>query len=232
MTKIIAVCLLAAAVGAAWVQRNSIAALREKNVELRQQAAEAESAARENRGAPQPVDDQEIQSLTETTKELPKLRNEVRQLRQQKPELDKLQAENRELAAALKAAPKTTARRMTEAEGFVLREKWAHAGFATPEATVQTFFWALANKDLRAWAQCISGKDGLKMEQEIRESADGGAKRMETKFAEVANIQGFRIAERKQIAEDKVELGLQAATGGQMLLMRLQLVDGEWKLTN
>lgn len=232
MTKIIAVCLLVAAVGAVWVQRTSIAALREKNIELRQQAADAESAPRENRGAPQPVNDQEIQSLTEATRELPRLRNEVRQLRQQKPEVDQLRAENGQLAAALKTAPKTTARRMSEAEGFVLREKWTHAGFATPEATVQTFFWALANKDLRAWAQCMSGKDAQKMEQEIRESADGGAKRMEAKFADVANIQGFRISERKQIAADKVELGLQAATGGQMLLMHLQLVDGEWRLSN
>ena len=231
MTKIIAVGLLAAAVGAAWVQRNSIAALREKNIELRQQTG-AENAVRENRGAPPRVDDQEIQSLTEATREVPKLRNEVRQLRQQKPEVDRLRAENVQLAAALKTAPKTTARRMSEAEGFVLREKWTHAGFATPEATVQTFFWALANKDLRAWAQCMTGKDAQKMEQELRESAEGGAKRMETKFAEAANIQGFRISQRKEIAEDKVELGLQAATGGHVMLMQFQLVDGEWKLIN
>src|SRR5687767_7247955 len=116
MTKAIAVCLLAAAVGAAWVQRNSIAALREKNIELRQQA-DAENAARENRRAPPRVDDQEIQSLTEATRELPKLRNEVRQLRQQKPELERLQRENAQLATQISTSANRP--KLAQMEGYL-----------------------------------------------------------------------------------------------------------------
>src|SRR6185503_2215744 len=121
MTKIIAVCLLAAAIGAAWVQRNSIAALREKNIELRRQA-DAENAARENRGAPPRVDDQEIQSLTEATRELPKLRNEVRQLRQQKPEIDRLLSENGQLAAQISSGANRP--KLAQMEGYVAKEQW------------------------------------------------------------------------------------------------------------
>src|SRR5262245_54711836 len=146
MTKIIAVCLLAAALGAAWVQRNSIAALRQTNAAQRQQAVEAQERASANRRAPQQGDDQEIQSLTEATRELPKLRNEVRQLREQKPEIDRLRSENGRLAAQISSGANRP--KLAQMEGYVAKEQWVQAGFATPEATVQSYFWSIANQDI------------------------------------------------------------------------------------
>ena len=220
--------LVAALLTAGW-QRIAISRTRAANETLRQQSVAAASAVVTE---PSQASSHEIAALQEANRDLPKLRNEVRRLRDEKREFERLQTENERLAATLKARPKATAPRMSEAEGFVLREKWTHAGFATPEATVQTFFWALANKDVRAWAHCMSGKDAEKMVQQMQESTDGGATRMERKFAEVAEVQGFRVAEKKQVAEDKVELGLQAAAGGHVMSMRLQLVDGEWRFSN
>src|SRR5687768_16673037 len=66
--KVLAVGVLAAAASAAWVQKNSIGKLRQQNAELRQQA----ELASENRPAtPVPADNDEMQNLTEATRDLP-----------------------------------------------------------------------------------------------------------------------------------------------------------------
>lgn len=229
MTKIIAVCLLAAAVGAAWVQRNSIAALREKNVELRQQAAKAERAARENRGAPQHIDDQEVQSLVEATKELPKLRNEVRQLRQQKPEIDRLRSENGQLAAQISSGANRP--KLAQMEGYVAKEQWAQAGFATPEATIQSFFWAIANQDPAYIVQCMAPKMQREYERQFAgKSPEEQKQALGEGMGPLSRMGGYRIAETEHVSDSKVIIGVEAAAGGHVLKIPLERIGNEWKL--
>jgi hypothetical protein len=117
----------------------------------------------------------------------------------------------------LKAAPKTNASPLSEAEGFVLKGKSFHApAFATPEATVQTFFLGLANKDIAALAECVTGEARKSMEKELQRSVAEG-RQFEDQFEPLAKMQGFRIAEKKQIADDKIELGIQASAGGRVM---------------
>jgi len=217
---------VAVIVTAGW-QRNAISRTRTANETLRQQNA-VPAIVGSGLG---PVATEEIETLQAANADLPKLRNEVRKLREEKRELEKLQTENERLATALKAAPRTSAPPLSEAEGFVLKEKWTRAGFATPEATVQSFFWAVANKDIAALAECAGGEFRKIMEREMQRSIAEG-KSIEDQFEPLAKMQGFRIAEKKQISDDKVELSIQAAAGGRAMPMRLQLVNGEWKLSN
>lgn len=225
--KIVTVCCLLAMVTALVVQRRAIMRTRGVNESLRQQTVAAATTTTE----PIQTSPEEISQLEHANRDLPKLRNEVRTLREEKRELQKVQRENERLAAALKAAPKATAPRMSEAEGFVLKEKWSRAGFATPEATMQTFFWAIANKDVGALAECATGDFGKSMEQEMQRSVAQG-KQFEEHFEPFAKMQGFRIADQKQLSDDKVELSIQAAASGRELLMRLQRIGGEWKLAD
>ena len=179
----------------------------------------------------EPVAIEEIETLQTANADLPKLRNEVRKLREEKRELERLQTENERLAASLKAAPKPSAPPLSEAEGFVLKQTWSRAGFATPEATVQTFFWAIANGDITALAECVTGDARKSMEKEMQRSIAEG-KSIEDQFEPLAKMQGFRIAEKKQLSENKMEISIQAAAGGRAMPMRLQLENGEWKLAN
>ena len=211
---------------AGW-QRNAISRTRTANETLRQQNAVPAIPGSDV----VPVATEEIETLQIANADLPKLRNEVRKLRDDKRELEKLQTENERLAASLKAAPKTSAPPLSEAEGFVLKQTWSKAGFATPEATVQTFFWAIANKDITSLAECVTGDARKSMEEELQRSAAGG-KAFEESFGPFAKMQGFRIAEKKQLSENKVELSIQAAAGGRAMPMRLQLEHGEWKLAD
>jgi hypothetical protein len=219
--------LVTVVVALGW-QRNAISRTQGANEALRQETTIPTVVASD---AVQ-VTAEEIETLQDANRDLPKLRNEVRKLRDDKRELEKLQAENERLAAVLNAAPKASAQPLSEAEGFVLKQTWSKAGFATPEATVQTFFWAIANKDIAAMAECVTGKARKSMEQGIQQSMADGGKSFEEEFAPLAKIQGFRVAEKKQVAEDKIELGIQAAAGGRVMPMRLQLENGEWKLAD
>jgi hypothetical protein len=205
-------------------QRSAISRTRTANETLRQQTAIPTIVASDAAPATE-----EIEALQTANSELPKLRNEVRRLREERREFEKLRMENERLAAALKAGPKTNTPPLSEAEGFVLKEKWTRAGFATPEATLQTFFWAVANKDLSAMAECMTGEARKSMEQELQRSIADSGKGFEEQFEPLSKMQGFRIAEKKQLSDDKVELSIQAAAGGRAMPMRLQLVNGEWK---
>jgi len=211
------------------VQRRAISQTRAANETLRERNATAPAIipAESSHGS-----SEEIEALQTANRDLPKLRNEVRKLREEKRELEKLQTENERLAASLKASPKSSAPPLSEAEGFVLKQTWSKAGFATPEATVQTFFWAIANKDVTALAECVTGDARKSMEEELQRSAAGGGKPFEEHFGPLAKMQGFRIAEKKQLSDDKVELSIQAAAGGRAMPMRLQLANGEWKLAD
>jgi DNA repair exonuclease SbcCD ATPase subunit len=225
--KIFGACVLSAILAILVTQRRAISQTRAANETLRQQNATATATSLTERSQDST---QEIEALQSANRDLPKLRNEVRKLREDKRELEKLQTENERLAAALKAAPKTSAPRMSEAEGFVLKQTWSKAGFATPEATVQTFFWAVANKDFRALAECATGDARKDMEVQMQRIAEGD--QFENQFEPLAQMQGFRIAEKKQISATTVELGIQASAGGRAMPMRLQLVNGEWKLSD
>ena len=225
--KVLGALTLVAMLAFGTLQRSAISRTRTANETLRQQNAVPTTVTSDATLAAT----EEIETLQTANADLPKLRNEVRKLREERRELERLRAETERLAAAMKTAPKTNAPPLSEAEGFVLKQTWSRAGFATPEATVQTFFWAIANKDIGALAECAAGEARKSMEREMQRSIAEG-KSLEDQFEPLAKMQGFRIAEKKQLSADRVELNIQAASGGRAMPMRLQLVDGEWKLAN
>jgi hypothetical protein len=226
LLKPIAGVILIAAVGVGVFQRNSIAKLRGENAQLREQTAPPADDTR----AASPADTAEIQALADATKDLPRLRNEVRQWRQQKPEAERLRRENAELAARLASA--TNRASLAQMEGYVGKDQWTQAGFATPDAAVQSFFWAVANEDLAFLVQCMSPRMRADFEREFQgKTPDEQAAAFRKGIGQFNKLSGYRIAERRQLADDRVELGIQAAAGGQVMPMQLlRSPDGQWQL--
>src|SRR5688500_5658323 len=144
--KILAGCLHVAMVAGLAVHRRAIVQAGAANASLLDQATTTAPVVTEI------IQTDEIVQLEQANRDLPKLRNAVRTLREEKRELDRLASENERLATAIKTTPRSNAPRLSEAEGFVLREKWSNAGFGTPEATVQTFFWAITQRNAKRLA--------------------------------------------------------------------------------
>jgi hypothetical protein len=241
ITIALAVCVLAAFT---W-QRKALSQLRQQNETLLQTKEEAARLALENEDLPKLRAANTSLSTGGDSSDLLRLRNEVRQLRAHRPELDRLRAENERLAAEINSGI-TAPQKLSEMEGFVAKESWSNAGFDTPEATVQTFFWAIREGDVARMAECMPAKERQYL---LRLTGPGNEQERERTLSEFQGLtqgSGFRIVNRAEeqglmtragqsIAEGtpvpvKVTLGLQAAAGGAVIPLQLTREHDGWKV--
>jgi cell division protein FtsB len=228
-TILAAVLLIGLALAFVW-ERGALAEFRQQNESCRAEREEADRLAVENR---------ELRDLraveTRTTGprsergELLRLRNEVRPLRAQKREVEKLRAENQRLADEIKSG-NFAPRKLSEMEGYVAKETWSNAGFATPEATVRTFIWAFSSGNLEQFVQCLPPEDALRLQRHLKGDPEGFRKELFDDANPFRKLNGFRIAERTPVDENNVQLGIQAAAGGEILPLRLRRFGQEWKI--
>jgi hypothetical protein len=147
-------------------QYQALAKLRGENAALRQKADENDQLAAENQRLSQGLAEAKTSArLTgDQLSELMKLRREVQALRGQKQ--DPAQRRNSSTASnsnspsgdsAGAGKPETQLHRMLDAAtvSLVPASSWTNAGTATPEATWQTFRWALKNNDTGTLGQTI-----------------------------------------------------------------------------
>ena len=121
------------------LQKNAVATLRGENQKLQADYAETKTLSREREEAAKLRSDyHEAEELRAANRDLPKLRNEIGQLRRQKADLEALRAENQRLATAPNS--KTPAPSIPI---ILAKESWTNAGMGSPEAALQTFFWAM-----------------------------------------------------------------------------------------
>jgi hypothetical protein len=176
---------------------------------------------------------QEIASLREQTKELPKLRNEISQLRAGRSELAAARAEN---ARLLEAQQTGHVIQRAPPVGFVSRDNLSFTGYATPEATLQSFFWALRegnmivamqsmpdNDEELAELRKISPQERAKMEEQFKASEDI---RMMKQFND------FGVAGREEISNDEVILYVRSSLSTNTFPHALKRFGNEWKITD
>ena len=154
--------------------------LREQNLSLRQQVDQlAFVAAKNERLSNQLGQDQTPKPLSdEQFSELMRLRGEAGV---QKNELAKLRAE----FAANQNPPAIEPPSEAAPQKYFSKESWAQAGYATPEATIQSAFWAASHNDAKAVLACLSPEQQAqgewllkdKSESEIAAQHDDGAAR-------------------------------------------------------
>lgn len=169
----------------------------------------------------------QIETLNKENKDLFKLRNEMGQLRRQKAELEKLRVENQELGRRFKE-PALSDPQATIPSGYVAREAIADCGFATPEATVQTYFKALVSEDYARFNQCLA--ESWEVELLDLNSADA------YRFREIVELwrkfPGYFLGESKMIDAATIELQVKTSAEGPSMPLTLQHVNNEWKLSD
>jgi hypothetical protein len=224
--KLTAVLVLLVMIGGVVTLQSAIKDARTEQQELSKTGADAGAMAESKDGSrPTGVSD-EVLRLREANKDLPKLRNEVRQLRRQADEMAKLRADNERLKNALKPGARQYP------PDFVRRGALIDAGQATPEATVQTFFWAMTQGNVSRIKDCMSAEDVAKLAQQSDEKL-----KEETAMVGKA-IPGFRIAEKHDISPGEVEMKIEVMPGvdgdigmdGAERPVKLKRVGNEWKL--
>ena len=201
--------------------------LRAQNESLRAGNSEAEQLAEANRELPALRATAGSAKRTDRN-ELLRLRNEIRKLRAQQLEVDKLRVANQRVADEIKSG-KFTPRRLADMEGALPSEKWTFAGFATPEAAVQSFFAAASSGDIAQIVRCFEPNQG----QYLREEFEKDPERARRKFLQIGafgSASAFRIVETRNDSSEEVEVHVQAAVDGAVLPLQLQRIGAEWKL--
>jgi hypothetical protein len=175
------------------------------------------------------------QSLTpEELSELLRLRGQVGRLRQSDMEEAQLQATNERLRAARAAWEKQVADARV-APSFWAKDQLAFAGYAEPEATLQSVLWAMNSGDVKSYLAGWASGDNVNvlLEGELRDKDEtelaAGRKSL---AATLAPSIGFHILDKIAKSPDQVILNLSFDGEGKARKIVVQKIGNEWKLTD
>ena len=227
--------LWAAAVAglAIWLAVEHQARLRlgEENAALRQQLDRMAGLAAERErltdlvaqaSRPQSLPDDQL-------RELLRLRGEAGVLRQQAKELETLRNENRQARAARVSGHQTQSAAATA--DYWPRDSWAFAGYASPEAALQSSLWAASKGDLKTVLSGITGGIRKEMEKDLEGKSESEASAFI--MASVAYFNSVRVLNSEVQADDAVVLSvaLEDGTDTHTVKMPMKKIGNEWKLS-
>jgi len=170
----------------------------------------------------------------ERLKELLRLRGEVGVLRQQGKEVETLRQENHQARAALESSLKTRntgAPRAAATADYWPRDSWAFAGYASPDAALQTSVWAASKGDLKALLGSATGE----LQKQVGKDLDGKSESEATVRAmdEVARLKSVRVLNREVQADDTIVLtaAFEEGTDTHTTKLLMKKIGNEWKIS-
>jgi hypothetical protein len=169
------------------------------------------------------------QSLPDSqSREVLRLRGAVGVLRQQLTELETARAENRQARAALASG----AGKAAASADYWPRDSWAFAGFASPDAALQSSLWAANQGNLKALVASTTGEVQKRIAADFEGKSDTEAsiKAMD----EVSSLKSVRILNREAQGDDTVVLTteFEDRTGTHTGKMVMKKVGNEWKVSS
>jgi hypothetical protein len=215
-------------------QRRGVALLQEQQASLKAAVTAAQSDQ-----ASQPAPDlhgaeaakEEMQRLRLNNQELHALRNDVRQLREQKAQLGGVIAQNKQLREEIIRREGFSSAPATVIEMARIRD----AGFATPEAALETFFWAIRQQQFDRFIQVIAmpeaGAHPAAAEERQRqiELMKTGFPDMAKGFSELTSVRAYR----RDLGSDEAEIAITLQPNGVWPggALKFRRVGAEWKLS-
>ena len=168
------------------------------------------------------------------SRELLRLRGEAGVLRRQTKELETLRAENRQAHAALESGLKTQSAGAAGAAAtadYWPRDSWAFAGYASPDAALQTSVWAANNGDLKALLASTTGDLQKMMEKDFEGKSENEATLRA--MDEVARLKSIRVVNREVQADDTVVLTAAFEDGSDTHTSKLLMkkIGNDWKIS-
>ena len=225
----------------AWVnKRQTLNRLRDQLGSLRQQITELDALKAENARLSNRLAQADSSQSGDQLKELLRLRGVVGGLRAQSQEVEKLRQETRQLQTAPGVHPDISGHAWVP---FNLNSL-AFAGYATPEATLQSALWAQSKGDTKALLDCLASAEWLadpRMDLKVKSvveriQADVSGKSANLGVAEamttLSGITGMQIVNEQPYRQD-IGVSFKVLMSGQNPgLMELPMVKigAEWKL--
>jgi hypothetical protein len=201
-------------------QQKAIGRVKAERQTLLADSAEAARLEHENAAVAQLPDvDAQVKALRPNQRELARLRNEMSNLRSKAAETEKLRIVNQRLVTL-----QSNLSSGVMPSGFISRSQLLDAGMGTPEATVQTTFYAMTQGNVRRMMQCMgapqSQLDELTPEDETRQS--------EMMRHESEKFPGYFISDTNIVSPDEVNLSVRSVPGGVVYPVHLVRIGGVW----
>ncbi len=121
------------------------------------------------------------------------------------------------------------------AANVIPRESWAFAGYATPEAALQTVVWAMSNGDTATYLASLTPAALQYLEQQLENRPDMDLAAMLKE--EVAEVRALRLDRKHDAGDGKVSFVLAsseqddgAARRKDEQLIVLKNIEGEWRV--
>ncbi len=164
----------------------------------------------------------QVASSPSVSREVLQLRNQVGQLRRRRDELLPVRAEHDPLVLELAA-------RGTNASGlprnFIRKSEARLVGYSSPEATLQSFLYAIRNRDLTNFFQAFTPEGVSRLKSQGLESPD----RLEKLFDESQDLIGLSILDQKR-QQDLIAANVQILPGLPPTPILFRLVNSQWKM--
>jgi len=202
-----------AMLGAVAIQRLQVVDLR---AEQQQKLADATAPA-ETLPPPQ------VASYPSVSRELLQLRNQVGQLRRRRDELLPVRAEHDRLVLEL-AARATNASSLPR--NFIRKSEARLVGYNSPEATLQSFLYAIRNRDLTNFFQAFTPEGVSQLKSQGLESPD----RLEKLFDDSQDLIGLSILNQEQLQPDLIMANVQFLPGLPPDKVFFRLINSQWKM--
>lgn len=211
------------AVWAAVAQKTRLQELRrERNTLLSELSGEASVAAGNTAQPPGPPASGPAEG---TSPELLQLRNEVARLSARKQQLAGVPAQNRQLRQAVVAQSSGTNTGLA-APGFVRKSQARFAGFNSPQDTLQSYLWAIQNRDVTNMLQALSPAATQEVQGEFARSD----KAREEFFEQMQAFVGFRVLEEKRSTDGSIKLKVEILPELPPGEIGFHLVNGQWRM--
>jgi hypothetical protein len=175
------------------------------------------------------------QSLSDDqSRELLRLRGEVGVLRQQSRELEAVRDENRKARTALASSLKNQNAGTTKAAAtadYWPRDSWTFTGYASPDAALQSLFWAGNNGDLTTMLASTTGDARKEIEAQYgnKSESEASIRAMD----DISGLKSIRVLNREIQSDDTVVLTAtfedRNETNTGKLLMKK--IGNEWKFS-
>ena len=205
------------------VQRSTIAQLRQQVDSLRLQLDTAEQARAQPPEPPSPT------LPEEQVRELLRLRGKAGLFRSQAEELAQLQQENRRLRATL-ASTQATGDGATNAlagRGVVPLTALSFAGYATPEAALESLLWSERETNLTAYMSSLLPDQQSAEQARLQNQSEQGEGGLF--FREPGSVTGFQFLDSQPVSEDEVALTFFVKGREQLMKTVAKRSGTEWK---
>ena len=155
--------------------------------------------------------------------ELLQLRDQVTRLTTRLRELASVTNENERLRAQVAARATNSVRLPPD---YLRRSEARMVGYSTPEATIETFLWAIQHRDFENVLRTFTPESAQRLRTQIHQ----GSRSVEDFFRD-ASLPGLHIVEQEKQEDGSIRLKVQVVPGGpESDNIRLRQIAGQWKL--